>query len=206
MRDPVYRGFWLKNTDVQNSYLLFVSCFRFRVSFRFVVCRLLLEPTLFSGTVRSNLDPDSVPGDAAEDAKLWSALGKCSMRRKVSQMGGLDAPVAEFGSNLSGGERQLLCLARTILRKPKVLLLDEATAAVDYETDALIQRTIRTEFEGVTTFVIAHRLSTVMDSDSVLLLDKGCLVEHGKPSELLAKRGSAFARMARQDGLELAVA
>jgi ABC-type multidrug transport system fused ATPase/permease subunit len=100
----------------------------------------------------------------------------------------LNSPVAESGSNLSQGQRQLLCLARALLKAPKVLLMDEATASIDYATDAKIQETIR-QIKN-TTVTIAHRLQTIIDYDKVLVLDKGEVVEYGDPWDLLQAKGS----------------
>lgn len=114
---------------------------------------------------------------------------------------GLNHEVSEGGENLSVGQRQLICLSRALLRKTKVLVLDEATAAVDLETDDLIQRTIRTEFRDCTVLTIAHRLNTIMDSDRVIVLDKGYIVEFDSPSNLLQNKQSIFYGMAKDAGL-----
>ena len=108
------------------------------------------------------------------------------------------SPVAESGSNLSQGQRQLLCLARALLKAPKVLLMDEATASIDYATDAKIQETIR-EFRN-TTVTIAHRLQTIIDYDKVLVLDKGEVVEYGDPWQLVEKEGGVFRGMCEMSG------
>lgn len=109
--------------------------------------------------------------------------------------------VTEGGENLSVGQRQLICLSRALLRKTKVLVLDEATAAVDLETDDLIQRTIRTEFKDCTVLTIAHRLNTIMDSDRIIVLDKGHVVEFDSPSNLLLNKKSIFYGMCKDAGL-----
>ena len=109
--------------------------------------------------------------------------------------------VSEGGENLSVGQRQLVCLARALLRKTKVLILDEATAAVDLETDDLIQATIRKEFVDSTVMTIAHRLNTIMDYDRIMVLDKGRLVEFASPEELLGDTKSIFYGMAVDAGL-----
>lgn len=114
---------------------------------------------------------------------------------------GLSHEVSEGGENLSVGQRQLICLSRALLRKTKVLILDEATAAVDLETDDLIQRTIRTEFKDCTVLTIAHRLNTIMDSDRVIVLDKGQIVEFDSPQNLLQNKNSIFYGMCKDAGL-----
>ncbi len=114
----------------------------------------------------------------------------------------LNAPIASGGSNLSQGQKQLLCLARAILSRPKVLLLDEATSAVDMATDILIQKSIREEFSNTTLLVIAHRLSTVVDFDKILVMKDGVNAEFGSPKELLEKdgEGALFKGMVGQSG------
>lgn len=109
--------------------------------------------------------------------------------------------MTEGGENLSVGQRQLICLSRALLRKTKVLILDEATAAVDLETDDLIQKTIRSEFKNCTVLTIAHRLNTIMDSDRVIVLDKGNIVEFDAPATLLQNKRSIFYGMAKDAGL-----
>ena len=140
------------------------------------------DPVLFSGSLRMNLDPFSTQ----TDQDLWTALELAHLKSYVASLpGGLDYVVSEGGGNLSVGQRQLVCLARACLRKTKILLLDEATAAVDLETDDLIQATIRKEFARSSVLTIAHRLNTIMDYDRIMVLDKGELREFDKPHELL---------------------
>ena len=115
----------------------------------------------------------------------------------------MEYEVQEGGENLSVGQRQLVCLARALLRKTKVLILDEATAAVDLETDDLIQATIRKEFVDSTVLTIAHRLNTIMDYDKIMVLDKGLLVEYDSPNNLLMDENSIFHGMAKDAGLSL---
>uniref|UniRef100_A0A182X2U3 Uncharacterized protein n=1 Tax=Anopheles quadriannulatus TaxID=34691 RepID=A0A182X2U3_ANOQN len=149
------------------------------------------DPVLFSGTLRRNLDPfESYPDEA-----LWRALELVELRELASESSaglGLQAYVAAGGQNFSVGQRQLLCLARAILRGNRILVLDEATANVDPDTDRLIQRTIREQFAQCTVLTIAHRLNTIMDYDRVLVMSDGTAVEFGRPAELLAREDGAF--------------
>uniref|UniRef100_A0A8C1G228 ATP-binding cassette sub-family C member 5 n=1 Tax=Cyprinus carpio TaxID=7962 RepID=A0A8C1G228_CYPCA len=150
------------------------------------------EPVLFIGTVRSNLDP----WDQYTDAQIWEALEKTHIKDMVSQLpNSLHSEVTDNGENFSVGERQLLCVARALLRHSKILLLDEATAAIDTETDRLIQDTIRTSFSGCTSLVIAHRLNTVLNCDRIMVLDQGQILEFDTPSNLLADENSRFRAM-----------
>ncbi|KAM9318597.1 ATP-binding cassette sub-family C member 5 [Pholidichthys leucotaenia] len=150
------------------------------------------DPVLFSGTVRSNLDPFN---RYSED-QIWDALERSHMKECVSQLPlKLESEVVENGENFSVGERQLLCVARALLRQCKVLILDEVTAAMDAETDALIQETIRTSFHHCTTLTIAHRLHTVLGSDRIMVLNQGQVVEFDEPSKLLANENSRLCSM-----------
>ena len=195
------------------------------------------DPVLFSGTVRSNLDPF----DDHTNAELYDALERVHLIRSRSNTGtasrdevatssstptpasGSDAPtltetpaltansnknvfsslnssISEGGLNLSQGQRQLLCLARAIVSRPKLMILDEATSAVDMATDALIQRSIREEFQDSTLIVIAHRLSTIADFERVLVMDEGKGVEFDAPAKLLVKEGGVFKQMVERSG------
>uniref|UniRef100_A0A8C5SKT9 ABC-type glutathione-S-conjugate transporter n=1 Tax=Laticauda laticaudata TaxID=8630 RepID=A0A8C5SKT9_LATLA len=155
------------------------------------------DPILFSGTLRMNLDPF----DQYSDEDIWHTLELAHLKSYVQALPeGLSSPVSEGGENLSVGQRQLVCLARALLRKSKILILDEATAAVDMETDHLIQETIRSEFANCTVITIAHRLHTIMDSHRVLVLQEGKIVEFDNPEELLQQQG-IFAGMAREAGI-----
>lgn len=173
----------------------------------------------FEGTVRENLDPfDQYP-----DETLWNVLEMAHLKEHISSMKtdikedadgkkkkkidedqkpqvGLNARVTEGGSNLSSGQKQLLCLARALLKVSKVLVLDEATAAVDVQTDKIIQETIRSEFKDKTILTIAHRLDTIMDSDRVLVLDRGTVKEFDSPSILLKNPQSEFYSLCREGG------
>ncbi|KAF8933344.1 Canalicular multispecific organic anion transporter 2 [Dissophora ornata] len=154
------------------------------------------DPTLFAGTVRDNLDPFH----EATDAELWIALERAHLKNHISSLaGGLSFEVAQNGENFSVGQRSLICLARALLRKTKILVLDEATAAVDVQTDDLIQQTIRKEFKDRTILTIAHRIKTIMDSDKILVLDKGQVEEYDTPATLLRRKG-LFHSLAEQAG------
>uniref|UniRef100_A0A8C3YH35 Multidrug resistance-associated protein 1 n=1 Tax=Catagonus wagneri TaxID=51154 RepID=A0A8C3YH35_9CETA len=164
---------------------------------RFKITIIPQEPVLFSGSLRMNLDPFS----KYSDEEVWTSLEQAHLKGFVSALPDtLNHECAEGGENLSVGQRQLVCLARALLRKTKILVLDEATAAVDLETDDLIQSTIRTQFEDCTVLTIAHRLNTIMDYTRVIVLDKGEIRESGAPADLLQHRG-LFYGMAKDAGL-----
>jgi len=147
------------------------------------------NPQLFSGTIRNNMDPFN----QCTDEEVWNALERCGMKEAILEMPELlDAAVAEYGENLSQGQRQLLCLGRALLKKCRILLLDEATSSVDYETDANIQRTLREDFAGCTVLTIAHRVNTIMDSDKILVMKDGKVGEFDAPKKLLADESSIF--------------
>ena len=153
------------------------------------------EPVLFSGTLRFNLDPRG----AHTDAEIWLALERTYMREHVAkQEGGLDSAVLLNGENYSVGQRQLLCLTRALLRQSKIIVMDEATASIDLQTDALIQTSLRLNFAAFTLITIAHRINTILDYDRILVLDGGRVVEFGEPQELLADENSAFASLAAE--------
>ena len=151
------------------------------------------DPVLFVGNVRDNLDPFGT----YSDAEIWEVLRLCNMfdvlqRRGVGESSTevkLMAPVSEGGSNFSQGERQLMCIARALLRKPKVLLLDEATASIDMDTDNIVQEMIRKIFCDCTTLTIAHRINTIADSDLIMVLDNGTIQEFDTPAKLLEAQG-----------------
>lgn len=150
------------------------------------------DPVIFSNTVRYNLDPFKT----CSDEELWDVLKKVKMGEVVAMLAkGLDEQVAEGGENFSQGQRQLLCIARALLRKPKILVMDEATASIDNSTDAAIQEMIRENFKTATVLTIAHRLNTITDSDRILVLDDGRIVEYDSPQALLDKDEGFFKSM-----------
>ncbi|CAH1738398.1 unnamed protein product [Aphis gossypii] len=155
------------------------------------------EPVLFSGTMRNNLDPfNEYP-----DHVLWNALEEVELKNVVEDLSdGLNSKISEGGSNFSVGQRQLVCLARAIIRNNKILVLDEATANVDAQTDSLIQNTIRNKFRECTVLTIAHRLNTVMDSDKILVMNAGTVVEFDHPYILLKNKDGYFYKMIEQTG------
>ncbi|XP_026764672.2 ATP-binding cassette subfamily C member 4-like [Galleria mellonella] len=151
------------------------------------------EPVLFSATIRYNLDPFNI----YSDNDLWKALEQVDMKSAVPS---LDFKVTEGGSNFSVGQRQLMCLARAVLRSNKILIMDEATANVDPQTDNFIQETIRRQFSSCTVLTIAHRLNTIMDSDRVLVMNFGQVAEFDHPYILLSDPNSMFSSMVRETG------
>uniref|UniRef100_A0AAX7SQR3 ATP-binding cassette, sub-family C (CFTR/MRP), member 12 n=1 Tax=Astatotilapia calliptera TaxID=8154 RepID=A0AAX7SQR3_ASTCA len=147
------------------------------------------DPVLFVGTVRYNLDPFN----KYTDEEIWAALEKSYMKDSISKLEGtLEAHVMENGENFSVGQRQLICMARALLRNSKIILLDEATASIDAETDALIQNTIQEALRNSTMLTIAHRLSTVMQADRILVMDNGQVAELDDPNTLKQKPFSMF--------------
>ncbi|ORX88370.1 P-loop containing nucleoside triphosphate hydrolase protein [Basidiobolus meristosporus CBS 931.73] len=160
------------------------------------------DPVLFTGTIRSNLDPFS----QRTDEELWMALKRVRLLESGGEAGkkieriDLESPVSENGSNFSQGQRQLLALARALLKQSKLIILDEATASVDFETDAKIQKTIRNEFKESTLLCIAHRLRTIIDYDRIIVMDHGKLVEYDMPYNLIQNVDSVFHSMCQKSG------
>ncbi|KAK5629615.1 hypothetical protein RRF57_005330 [Xylaria bambusicola] len=157
------------------------------------------DAALFEGTIRDNLDP----GHVHDDTELWTVLDHARLKEHVANMeGGLEAKIHEGGSNLSAGQRQLISLARAMLTPSNILVLDEATAAVDIETDAMLQATLRSDiFSHRTIITVAHRINTILDSDRVVVLDKGEVVEFDTPQALIKRRG-IFYSLVKQSGLD----
>lgn len=172
------------------------------------------DPTLFSGTLRTNMDPfgqfnDSdiftalrrvhlLPSQETSDDTIVSETILDEVNSNVFE--DLDTAVTEGGKNFSQGQRQLLCLARALLKSSRIVLMDEATASVDFETDKAIQKTISTEFADSTILCIAHRLHTVIEYDRILVLDQGEIVEFDSPLTLINNSESAFHKMCRNSG------
>ncbi|KAK4054059.1 hypothetical protein OIO90_003704 [Microbotryomycetes sp. JL221] len=160
------------------------------------------EPILFSGTLRSNLDPDG----EYDDQELWQAIQRSGFAKQGDQGTAeakglsLDTVVQSSGSNFSQGQRQLLSLARALVRSSKILILDEATASLDNESDRTMQKVIREEFDDCTNLTIAHRLETVIDYDRILVLDSGKIVEYDSPSALLNQPNSRFRALCEASG------
>ena len=153
------------------------------------------DPILFSGSLRWNLDPF----DENTDEAIWNVLNQVELKETVTTLaGGLMCRISDGGSNFSLGQRQLICLGRALLRKNKILVLDEATASVDYETDALIQKTINTEFANCTVLTIAHRLHTVIKADKILVMDNGTMVEFDHPHALLKNENGYLTKLVNE--------
>lgn len=153
------------------------------------------DPTLFSGSVRFNLDPLS----QHSDNQIWEVLEKCQLKETVEEKDdGLDSLVLQDGSNWSMGQRQLFCLGRALLKRSQILVLDEATASIDNATDAILQKTIRTEFAECTVITVAHRIPTVMDCTMVLGISDGLVVEYDEPLKLMQKEGSLFGKLVKE--------
>lgn len=152
------------------------------------------DPVLFSGTIRSNVDPTQ----RYSDEEIWKAINTANLKNLISS---LDYQITEGGCNFSSGQRQLICLARAIISKSKIIILDEATANVDPETDVMIYTTIQENFASCTVVTIAHRLHSVMYSDRVMVVDKGQIVEFDYPSVLLNNENGFFYKMIQQANL-----
>ncbi|KAF8527278.1 P-loop containing nucleoside triphosphate hydrolase protein [Gautieria morchelliformis] len=159
------------------------------------------ESQMFEGTMRENVDPTGVH----EDANIWTALEQAHLKDFVQSLpGALDAKVQEGGASMSSGQRQLLCFARALLRKSKILVLDEATSAIDLDTDKAVQDILRgPQFTNTTILTIAHRLNTIIEADRVLVLSDGKVAEFDSPKALLENPDSMFASLAKEAGVTL---
>ncbi|TKS90503.1 ATP-binding cassette sub-family C member 9 [Collichthys lucidus] len=150
---------------------------------------ILQDPVLFSGSIRFNLDPERT----CTDDRLWEALEIAQLKNMVKALpGGLDAVVTEGGENFSVGQRQLFCLARAFVRKSSILIMDEATASIDMATENILQKVVMTAFADRTVVIIAHRVSSILDAEQVMVFSSGILVESGSGPNLLAQEGSLF--------------
>ncbi|KAJ6704337.1 NHPM BACTERIOCIN SYSTEM ABC TRANSPORTER PEPTIDASE/ATP-BINDING PROTEIN-RELATED [Salix viminalis] len=173
-------GKWKNYTDK-----CFVSDLRMKLSI------IPQEPTLFRGSIRTNIDPLGLHSDQ----EIWEALDKCQLKATISNLPHqLDSSVSDEGENWSGGQRQLFCLGRVLLKRNRILVLDEATASIDSATDAILQRIIRQEFSDCTVITVAHRVPTVIDSDMVMVLSYGKLVEYDEPTKLM-ETNSSFSKL-----------
>lgn len=153
------------------------------------------DPTLFGGSVRYNIDPL----EQHTDNEIWEVLEKCQLREAVqAKEGGLNSTAVQDGLNWSMGQRQLFCLGRALLKRSKILVLDEATASIDNTTDSIIQKTIRAELKDCTVITVAHRIPTVMDCNMVLGISDGKLVEFDEPMKLMNKEGSLFGQLVQE--------
>ncbi|GBG27316.1 ABC transporter ATP-binding protein/permease VMR1 [Hondaea fermentalgiana] len=166
---------------------------------RSVITCIPQDPVLFTSSLRKNLDPF----DLYDDEQVWDAIDRSHLRKTVDALpSGLLSPISQGGENLSVGERQLICIARAILRKSKIVLLDEASASLDHQTDALIQESIRSSFPDCTMLVIAHRLDTVVDMDRCLVMHEGRVAEYGTFAELLANDHSRLTMLFGAAGMD----
>ncbi|TMW67921.1 hypothetical protein Poli38472_007593 [Pythium oligandrum] len=155
------------------------------------------NPVLFKGPLRRYLDPFSEYSDDA----LWSSLRRVGLSDRItSEDDKLECMVEENGENFSVGERQMLCMCRALLRESRIVIFDEATAAIDHETDQKLQRVVREAFVGSTVLTIAHRLDTILEADRILVLDGGEMVSFGSPSELVSAGSGHFYDLMREGG------
>ncbi|XP_058124847.1 ATP-binding cassette sub-family C member 10 [Anopheles ziemanni] len=170
------------NVDFVNIATLPLDVLRSRIAL------ISQDPFLFNGTVRENLDPRAVH----IDSEIWEAITCCLANPLVQALGGLDAKLDVSGSNLSAGQKQLLCLTRALLKKSKIVLIDEGTANLDFESESAIQLVLKNAFRGRTVIVVAHRLSGVLDTDQVLVMQDGTVCEQGAPQVLATQPDSLF--------------
>lgn len=168
-------------------------------TFRRKVSIISQDPVLFSGTLRMNIDPFL----ERSDSELWTALEQVELKSVVSASpAGLDLHIADAGSNFSIGQRQLICMARALLRNNKIMVLDEATANVDTNTDELIQKTIRKTFKDCTVLTIAHRINTILDYDRIIVMHNGKIVENDTPTNLMHVSNGYFKQLVRESGID----
>eukprot|EP01016_Furgasonia_blochmanni_P048786 TRINITY_DN7326_c0_g1_i3.p1 TRINITY_DN7326_c0_g1~~TRINITY_DN7326_c0_g1_i3.p1 ORF type:complete len:224 (+),score=25.16 TRINITY_DN7326_c0_g1_i3:427-1098(+) len=146
---------------------------------------------LFNGSLRTNLDPLG----KYSDNEIWNALERVKLKSSFESKGGLDLEVSESGDSLSVGEKQLLCMARAILKNTKIVVLDEATSSIDIITEEVVQKTIQEVFKNSTVITIAHRLNTIIHSDKILVLSFGEVAEYDSPENLLKNQSSLFYKL-----------
>lgn len=152
------------------------------------------DPALFTGTARDNVDPLG----RYEDSDIWSAIGKVNLNRLITS---LDVMITEADLSFSSGQKQLLCLARAIVSKSRIVVLDEATASMDEETDVLIHRVLEENFASCTVIAVAHKLRSVLKCDKVMLVEEGRIVEYDSPVALLSNKNGRFYKMIERDRL-----
>ena len=153
------------------------------------------DPVLFEGTVRYNLDPENLKSDP----ELWSSLEVVQLKDVINESAdGLQTKISEGGENFSAGQRQLFCIARAILRDSKILIMDEATASIDMQTDAMIQDVIKTAFSNRTVITIAHRVATILNCDKIIVLSQGQVIEYDTPENLL-NSDTVFASLVKEN-------
>lgn len=149
------------------------------------------EPFLFAGTVRENLDPYSLH----VDSKIWQAINNCLASPLIQSLGGLSAKLETGGTNLSAGQKQLLCLTRALLKNSKIILVDEGTANLDSDSEASIQLVLKNAFRSSTVIIIAHRLNGLQNTDRIIVMNEGKIIETGTPTELAHDEVSYFRQM-----------
>ena len=176
--EPTFGTILIDNVDITKIGLSLL---------RQIITIIPQDPTLIEGTLRENLDPTGKFNDE-EMIFNMNLIGLAYLMEEK----GLDFEIKEYGKNLSVGERQLICMVRAILRKSKIIVMDEATSNIDYNTEKLIQKTILKILRGSTIITIAHRINTILDYDRIFVLDKGELIEEGTPRQLIDKKGNFY--------------
>jgi ABC-type multidrug transport system fused ATPase/permease subunit len=152
---------------------------------------ILQDHFLFTGTVRENVDPTNF----YSDERVKNALQQCGIWEEMEKREGLGTEITEGGNNLSSGEKQLINIARSLLSPKRIVLIDEATASIDPETDKMIQKVMKEVFSKQTVLTIAHRIHTVIGSDRILVMEKGTIAEFDTPANLLRRKNSLFAKL-----------
>ena len=176
--EPTFGKILIDDIDITKIGLSFL---------REIITVIPQDPTLIEGTLRENLDPS---GKYNDDELIFN-INIIGLAYLLNEKG-LDFEIKEDGKNLSVGEKQLICMVRAILRKSKIIIMDEATSSVDYNTEKLIQKTILNTLKGSTILTIAHRIKTILEYDRIFVLDKGELIEEGSPNQLIELKGSFY--------------